>query len=49
MARQSNSDTGNVGLHEFAAQFNPYQTLVVGDDGMKAEDFLSIDPVGLFK
>ena len=46
---KSNSDTGNVGLHEFSAQFNPYQTLVVGDGGMKAEDFLSIDPVGLFK
>lgn len=46
---KSNSDTGNVGLHEFAAQFSPYQTLVVGDGGMKAEDFLSIDPVGLFK
>ena len=46
---KSNSDTGNVGLAEFKAQYNPYLALVVGDGGMKAEDFLSIDPVALFK
>ncbi len=46
---KSNRDTGNVGLTEFKAKYNPYLTLVVGDGGMKAEDFLSIDPVTLFK
>lgn len=46
---KSNRDTGNVGLTEFKAKYNPYLTLVVGDGGMKAEDFLSIDPVALFK
>lgn len=46
---KSNSDTGNVGLAEFKARYNPYLALVVGDGGMKAEDFLSIDPVALFK
>lgn len=46
---KSNSDTGNVGLTEFKARYNPYLALVVGDGGMKAEDFLSIDPVALFK
>ena len=46
---KSNSDSSNIGLPEFKAQYNPYLTLVVGDGGMKAEDFLSMDPVDLFK
>ena len=36
-------------LAEFKAQYNPHLALVVGDGGMKAEDFLSINPVELFK
>ena len=45
---KSNDDPGNEGLVEFKAQFNPYLALVVGDGGMKAEDFLSLNPVELF-
>ena len=36
-------------IMEFRTQFSPYLSLVVGDGGMKAEDFLSINPVDLFK
>ena len=39
----------NKGMEEFKAQYKPYLALVVGDGGMKAEDFLSSDPVDLFK
>lgn len=46
---KSNDDPGNVGLTEFKTQFKPYLTLVVGDGGMKAEEFLSLNPVDLFK
>ncbi len=46
---KSNSDPGNKGLEEFMAQHKPYLSLVVGEGGMKAEDFLSINPVDLFK
>ena len=46
---KSNSDASNKGLMEFRTQFSPYLSLVVGDGGMKAEDFLSINPVDLFK
>lgn len=46
---KSNSDPGNVGLTEFKAQYKPYLALVIGDGGMKAEDFLSLNPVDLFK
>ena len=46
---KSNSDPGNEGLVEFKAHYNPYLALVVGDGGMKAEDFLSLNPVDLFK
>lgn len=46
---KSNSDSGNEGLVEFKTQYKPYVALVVGDGGMKAEDFLSINPADLFK
>lgn len=46
---KSNSDPGNEGLAEFKAQYKPYLALVVGDGGMIAEDFLSINPADLFK
>ena len=46
---KSNSDPSNKGMEEFKAQYKPYLALVVGDGGMKAEDFLSSDPVDLFK
>ncbi|MBR4810923.1 MAG: DUF4143 domain-containing protein, partial [Bacteroidaceae bacterium] len=46
---KSNDDPGNTGLTEFKAQFKPYLALVVGDGGMKAEDFLSLNPADLLK
>lgn len=45
---KSNSDAGYIGLDEFKSCFKHYLALVVGDGGMKAEDFLSINPVELF-
>lgn len=46
---KSNCDPGNDGLSEFKVQYKPFLTLVVGDGGMKAEDFLSINPADLFR
>jgi hypothetical protein len=46
---KSNDEPGNTGLTEFKTQFKPHLALVVGDGGMKAEDFLSLNPVNLFK
>ena len=46
---KSNDNPGNTGLTEFKTQFKPYLALVVGDGGMKAEDFLSLNPADLFK
>lgn len=46
---KSNDNPGNTGLTEFKTQFKPYLALVVGDGGMKAEEFLSLNPVDLFK
>lgn len=46
---KSNSAPGNDGLSEFKVQYKPFLALVVGDGGMKAEDFLSINPADLFR
>lgn len=46
---KSNCDPRNDGLSEFKVQYKPFLTLVVGDGGMKAEDFLSINPADLFR
>lgn len=46
---KSNSDPGNDGLSEFKVHYKPFLALVVGDGGMKAEDFLSINPADLFR
>ena len=46
---KSNDSPGNKGLAQFKAQYQPYLALVVGEGGMQAEDFLSIDPRTLFK
>ena len=46
---KSNSDSWNKGLTEFKVQYKPYLALVVGDGGIRAEDFLSMNPVDLFK
>lgn len=46
---KSNSRATNAGLEEIRRMYDPYATMVVGDGGMKAEDFLSISPVKLFE
>ncbi len=46
---KSNSDPGNDGISEFKVQYKPFLALVVGGGGMKAEDFLSINPADLFR
>jgi len=46
---KSNSNQWNSGLKTFSEKFHPYLSLVVGDGGIKADDFLKTDPVSLFK
>ena len=46
---KSNREKYNAGLEEIRKMYNPYMTMVVGDGGMKAEDFLSINPTKLFE
>jgi len=46
---KSNSKQWNSGLKTFSEKFHPSLSLVVGEGGMKAEDFLKADPVLLFK
>ena len=46
---KSNADGWNRGLTEFNNTFKPYLSLVVGEGGMTAEDFLSSNPAILFK
>ena len=46
---KSNRDTYNAGLAEVREKYHPYASLVVGEGGMKAEDFLSINPVKLLE
>ena len=45
---KSNEDKWNKGLSEFKNLFHPKLCLVVGDGGMRAEEFLSINPSELF-
>ncbi len=44
---KSNTDDSNSGLGEFRKQFKNAKALVVGEGGLKAEDFLQINPVDL--
>ncbi|MBR6346682.1 MAG: ATP-binding protein [Bacteroidales bacterium] len=46
---KSNDDDWNDGLSEFKETFKPYLSIIVGRSGIPAEDFLSTDPVYLFK
>ena len=46
---KSNSETYNAGLEEIRKMYHPYATIVVGEGGMKVEDFLSINPAKLFE
>ncbi len=45
---KSNTDDSNSGLGEFRKQFKDVKALVVGEGGIKAEDFLQMNPVTLF-
>lgn len=44
---KSNTDDSNSGLGEFRKQFKNAKALVIGEGGLKAEDFLQINPVEL--
>jgi len=44
---KSNTDDSNSGLGEFRKQFKNAKALIVGEGGLKAEDFLQINPVEL--
>ena len=44
---KSNTDDSNSGLGEFRKQFKNAKALVVGEGGLKAEDFLQINPMEL--
>lgn len=44
---KSNTDDSNSGLGEFRKQFKNAKALIVGEGGLKAEDFLQINPVDL--
>lgn len=46
---KSNREVYNAGLEEVRKMYHPYATMVVGDGGMKAEDFLNINPAKLFE
>ena len=45
---KSNDSEWNTGLTEFSQAYKPSLSLVVGSGGMKAEDFLSLNPADLF-
>ena len=42
---KSNTDNSNSGLSEFRKRFKDAKALIVGEGGLKAEDFLQINPV----
>lgn len=45
---KSNTDDSNSGLGEFRKQFKNAKTLIVGEGGLKAEEFLQMKPEMLF-
>ena len=46
---KSNAEMNTKGLSEFWDKFKPKSTFIVGDGGISAEDFLSMDIRTLFK
>lgn len=46
---KSNDEVANKGLTLFQELFHPYMSFVVGDGGVKAEEFLCGNPADLFK
>lgn len=45
---KSNNESHTAGLDAFNQRFHPQSTIIVGQSGMSAEDFLSISPSHLF-
>lgn len=46
---KSNAEKSTAGLNKFKKLFHPQSAFIVGDGGLSAEDFLSMDVVELFK
>lgn len=46
---KSNAEKNTDGLHVFREKFNPKSAFIVGDGGISAEDFLTMDLRALFK
>ncbi len=46
---KSNAERSTAGLNKFKELFHPQSAFIVGDGGLSAEDFLSMDVVELFK
>lgn len=46
---KSNAEKSTTGLNKFKERFHPLSAFIVGDGGLSAEDFLSMDIVELFK
>lgn len=46
---KSNAEKSTAGLNKFKELFHPQSAFIVGDGGLSAEDFLSMDVVELFK
>ncbi len=45
---KSNDEKYMAGLHAFSERFNPEYALIIGDNGIKADDFLSMDLSKIF-
>ena len=45
---KSNQESHTNGLLRFSEMYHPHQTLIVGEHGIKAEEFLSMSPMELF-
>ena len=46
---KSNLENKTEGLNEFKKRFNPHKALIIGEGGLKAEEFFSIPILSLFK
>lgn len=46
---ESNTERDTQGLHQFAEQFHPYRTILVGDEGISAETFFASNLLELFQ
>lgn len=45
---KSNSESQTTGLKEFKEKFKPTDALIVGDGGIDAEEFMTMDLTSLF-